>query len=61
MTSKLITKEEIKSFGFDEKQTARIWRDVKAVLVKEGYTIYGQRTNQIPTDYVMRYLALSEE
>lgn len=60
MTEKLMTKEQIKSLGFDDKQTTKIWRDVKKVLVNDGYTIYGQRTNQIPSAYVMRYLGLSE-
>lgn len=55
-----MTKEQIKSLGFDDKQTTKIWRDVKKVLVNDGYTIYGQRTNQIPSAYVMRYLGLSE-
>lgn len=61
MVSTLITKEEIKSLGFDDKQTTKIWRDVKRKLVSDGFEIYGQRTNQIPKIYVMRYLALSEE
>lgn len=61
MESKLITKAEIKSFGFDDKQTTKIWRDVKHKLTSDGFEIYGQRTNQIPRIYVMRYLGLSEE
>ncbi|HFI0617208.1 TPA: DUF3173 family protein [Streptococcus suis] len=61
MEAKLITKEEIKSLGFDDKQTTTIWREVKRILVDDGFTIYGQRTHQIPTSYVMRYLGLSEE
>ena len=61
MEAKLITKEETKSLGFDDKQTTTIWREVKRILVENGFTIYGQRTNQIPTSYVMRYLGLSEE
>lgn len=61
MESKLITKDEIRELGFDDKQTTKIWRDVKQKLVRDGFTIYGQRTNQVPTIYVLRYLGLSEE
>lgn len=61
MEAKLITKEEIKALGFDDKQTTTIWREVKRILVDDGFTIYGQRTNKIPTIYVMRYLGLWEE
>lgn len=61
MESKLITKDEVKQLGFNDKQTTKIWRDVKRNLVKDGFSFYGQRTNQVPRVYVMRYLALSEE
>ena len=61
MESKLITKQEIKSLGFDEKQVTKIWRDVKRKLLDDGFEIYGQRTNQIPRSYVMRYLGLADE
>ena len=59
MESKLITKTEIRTLGFSDKQTTTIWRDVKKLLKNDGYEIYGQRTEQIPREYVMRYLGLT--
>ena len=61
MESKLITKQEIKLLGFEDKQVTKIWRDVKRNLIDDGFKIYGQRTKQIPRIYVMRYFGVTDE
>lgn len=60
MTAKLINKKEIKKMGFTDSQVNKIFREVKVILNEAGYTIYTQRTSQIPRDYVMRYLGVED-
>lgn len=60
MSAKLINKKEIKKMGFTDSQVNKIFREVKVILNEAGYTIYTQRTNQIPRDYVMRYLGVED-
>ena len=60
MTAKLINKKEIKKMGFTDCQVNKIFREVKVILNEAGYTIYTQRTSQIPRDYVMRYLGVED-
>ena len=60
MTAKLINKKEIKKMGFTDSQVNKIFREVKVILNEAGYTIYTQRTSQIPRDSVMRYLGVED-
>ena len=60
MTTKLINKKEIKKMGFTDSQVNKIFREVKVILNEAGYSIYTQRTSQIPRDYVMRYLGVED-
>ena len=60
MTAKLINKEEIKNMGFTVSQVNKTFKEVKVILNEDGYSIYTQRTSQIPRDYVMRYLGVED-
>ncbi|TFI73206.1 DUF3173 family protein [Carnobacterium divergens] len=60
MSAKLINKKEIKKMGFTDSQVNKIFREVKVILNEAGYTIYTQRTSQIPRDYVMCYLGIED-
>ena len=46
--------------GFTVSQVNKIFKEVKVILNEDGYSIYTQRTSQIPRDYVMRYLGVED-